>query len=50
MSNCPLVNWAVGTGMTLIGFETSVTVKVPVDHRIELVPGAARRGRGIAFR
>jgi hypothetical protein len=36
MSNCPLVRWAAGTGATLIGFDTSVTVKVPDTRGAEI--------------
>jgi len=32
MSNCPLVRRAVGTGTAFSGFETNVTVNVPVTR------------------
>ena len=36
MSNCPFVRCAVGTGTTFSGFETNVTVKVPVTRVVEI--------------
>ena len=49
MSNCPFVRCAVGTGTTFTGFETNVTVKVPVTRVVEIDVTVKRLARACTW-